>query len=144
MKPIRTRNRYVLVIGLMGVIALGLGSRKFPALVPAFLGRYPGDSLWALMVFLGGAFCRPRASTRNIAVLAFAASCLVEFSQLYQVPWLNAIRSTTLGHLILGSTFSWLDIAAYAVGVFAGASIDASALWASGYVAPRRRLSRQG
>lgn len=119
------RSRWRLAACLVAVIALGLASRKFP-LLPAFLGKYPGDSLWALMVFVGWAFCKPRASTRSIAMLAFATSCLVEFSQLYQAAWLVSIRSTTLGHLVLGSTFSWFDIAAYAAGVLLGALIDAA------------------
>jgi hypothetical protein len=119
------RSRLWLGVGFVAVIALGLASRKFPALVPAFLGKYPGDSLWALMVFLGFGFIEPRASTRNLTFLALAASCLVELSQLYQAPWLSEIRSTTIGHLVLGSTFSWLDIAAYAVGVSTGALVDA-------------------
>lgn len=114
--------------GFIAVIALGLASRKYPFLFPAILGKYPGDALWALMVFLGWAFLRPRASTLHLATVALAISFLVEFSQLYQVPWLNAIRSTTMGHLVLGSRFSWPDLAAYVVGVAVGALLDASAV----------------
>jgi hypothetical protein len=91
-------------------------------------GKYPGDALWALMVFLGCAFFKPRASTLGLAAVALAIACLDEFSQLYQAPWINAIRSTTMGHLVLGSTFSWLDMAAYAVGVSIGALLDAWAV----------------
>jgi hypothetical protein len=114
------RSRSLLGVGLVAVIALGLVSRRFPA----FLGKYPGDALWAVMVFLGWGLFRPRASTRHLATLALVTACLVEFSQLYQAPWINAIRSTTLGHLVLGAAFSWLDIAAYAVGVVVGALVD--------------------
>lgn len=135
------RSRLWLVVGFIAVIALGLASRKFPWLFPAFFGKYPGDSLWALMVFLGWAWCKPSTSTRNITALAFATSCLVEFSQLYQAPWLNSIRSTTLGHLVLGSTFSWFDIVAYAVGVLVGALIHASLLGSSRFSAGKHLTS---
>jgi hypothetical protein len=40
----------------------------------------------------------------------------VEFSQLYQAPWINAVRAHPLGHMVLGSTFNWGDLAAYTVG----------------------------
>lgn len=120
------RSRAWISGGFVLVVLLGLASRRFPSALPPFVGKYPGDALWALMVFLGWAFCKPQASTRTIAALAFTTSCLVEFSQLYQAPWINSIRSTTPGHLILGSTFSWPDIAAYAIGILFGAVLDAS------------------
>jgi len=101
-----------------------MASRKFPHLFPAALGKYPGDALWSLMVFIGLAFIQPRASTGRLSLLAFAISCAVEFSQIYQEPWINAIRHTTIGHLVLGSVFSWIDMAAYAVGVLIGAVFD--------------------
>ncbi len=44
-------------------------------------------------------------------------STAVEFSQLYHVRWLDTIRRTTLGGLILGWGFSWGDLLAYAGGV---------------------------
>jgi hypothetical protein len=111
-------------VGLGAVVVLGLGSRKYPALFPAVLDQYPGDALWALMVYLGWAFWRPRASRASIGVLAFSTSCLVECSQLYQADWLNVIRATTLGYLVLGSTFVWQDILAYAAGIVVGVVID--------------------
>lgn len=118
------RSRLRLSIGLIAVVILGLVSRKYPVLFPAFLGKFLGDALWALMVFLGWAFLKPCGSTIRLAVFALATSYLVELSQLYQVPWINAMRSTTLGHLVLGTTFSWLDLAAYTVGVSVGACVD--------------------
>lgn len=118
------RSRLWLGVGLVAVIVLGLGSRSFPSLSPAFLGKYPGDAFWALMVFLGWGFIRPRASTRHLAAFAFAFACLIELSQLYRAPWLDSVRDTTLGHLVLGSGFSWFDIAAYAVGILLGVIVD--------------------
>ena len=120
-----SRSRLWLLVCVVVVIALGLGSRAFPSWAPAILGKYPGDALWALMVFLGLAFVKPRASTAYLAVAAFIVSCAVEFSQLYREPSLDSIRNTTLGHLVLGSTFSWPDLLAYAVGILVGAIADA-------------------
>lgn len=117
------RRRLWFAAGCVAVIALGLASRTFPWLFPPVFGKYPGDALWAMMVLLGCAACQPQTSTRGLAASALTLSCLVEALQLYQAPWINTIRSTTLGHLVLGSTFSWMDIAAYAVGVALGIPI---------------------
>jgi hypothetical protein len=97
-----------------------MASRKSPGLFPSLLGKYPGDALWALMVFCLWAVFRPTLSTNTLAAYAPTTSYLDEFSQLYQAPWINAIRATTLGHLVLGSTFSRRDMFAYTVGVAVG------------------------
>jgi Protein of unknown function (DUF2809) len=52
-----------------------------------------------------------------LLVLAFA----VEVSQLYHAPWIDGIRSTTLGGLVLGFGFLWSDLVCYLVGIAAGA-----------------------
>ena len=110
---------------------LGLASRSYPiASLDELFGKYPGDALWAAMVFFGlGAF-RPRASTRSNALLALAICCVVEAMKLYQAPWIVGIRETTLGHLVFGHTFSVENLVAYAVGVVVALGIEA--LWPYG------------
>ena len=114
------RNRLVYAGAVIAVIAAGLASRKYPHVLSASLGKYPGDALWALMVFLLIAFAMPRWRSAVVAALALLVSSSVEFSQLYQAPWINSIRASTLGHLVLGSTFNWHDLTAYTFGVVVG------------------------
>lgn len=113
----QSRHRPVYALATVAVVALGLASRRFPGLFPAFLGKYPGDALWALMVFLGLACIFPRWPTGRLAATALAISWAIELSQLYHAPFLDDIRRTTLGHLVLGSSFSWPDLVAYAAGI---------------------------
>jgi hypothetical protein len=120
------RRRSHLFMALLCVIALGLASRAFPFFLPAALGKYPGDALWALMVLFGMAFLRPDLPPLPLALLALSVSWLVEFAQLYQAPWINSIRATRLGHLALGSRFHWPDILAYGIGVSVGLLLDVS------------------
>jgi hypothetical protein len=122
---VRRRRRLVYSATLLGVIALGLASRRFPGLLFAPVwGKYPGGALWALMVFLLWGIFRTDLSTRRLAACALMAAYVDEFSQIYQAPWINAIRATTLGDLILGSTFSWRDMLSYTVGVAVGVVIE--------------------
>lgn len=123
---------YALLVGL--VVLAGLASRAVPQALPASLGKYPGDALWALMVFLLVGLARPRWSTAAVAAAALAVSWAVEVGQLYQPAWLTAVRATTLGHLVLGSHFHAPDLLAYAVGIAAGAVGERA-------VAHRRRSS---
>jgi hypothetical protein len=121
--PAHWRERAPYLLAMLFVIALGLASRKLPGLFPAAVGKYPGDALWALMVFAAYGVLLPYASTYRLAALALMTSYAVELSQLYQAGWIDAIRASTLGHLILGSTFHWPDLAAYTVGVAIGAAV---------------------
>ncbi|MSR59442.1 MAG: DUF2809 domain-containing protein [Planctomycetaceae bacterium] len=118
------RNRLLYLAAMAMVILLGLASRTMPGLSPSFRGKYPGDALWALMVFLLIGALLPALSTYRTALLALAIAFTIEFSQLYQAPWINTIRQATLGHLVLGSRFHRFDLVAYVVGVAIGAIVE--------------------
>ena len=57
-------------------------------------------------------------------MMALVFCYLIEVSQLYQGEWLNQIRRTTLGGLILGYGFLWRDLLSYTVGVLLGGFIN--------------------
>lgn len=122
--PPPSRNR-VLYAGLaLAVVMCGLLWRSGLTPLPQWLSNNGGDTLWALMVFVGFGFLLPRASTGMIALTALAFSWGVEFSQLYHAPWIDAIRATLPGKLVLGNTFNWADLVAYALGIAAGAVVE--------------------
>jgi hypothetical protein len=106
------------------VVFLGLGSRRYGGALPAFVGAYAGDTLWALAAFLGFGLILRTASTRRVATLALVFSLFIELSQLYHAPWIDTIRRTTLGGLVLGFGFLWSDLACYCVGVGLGVVIE--------------------
>jgi len=107
----------------------GLASRRFPQFLPAFVARYAGDTLWAAMVFWLLAIVWPRARTRGLAIGALGIALGVEVSQLYHAGWIDAIRQTRLGALVLGSGFLWSDLACYTVGVGVAAGLDRLLIW---------------
>ena len=120
------RNRLAYCAIVLVVIALGLASRKFPGLFPAVLGKYPGDALWTMMVFFGLAVLRPASTITWLTVGALVISYLVEFGQLYQAPWIVAVRAHPLGHLVLGTAFGWMDLVAYTAGAVVALLIELS------------------
>jgi hypothetical protein len=58
------------------------------------------------------------------AGISLALAFLVEVSQLYHAPWIDGIRNTTLGGLVLGFGFLWSDLVCYLIGIVAGALIE--------------------
>ena len=120
-KESRTRVVYLLLTII--VMILGLLSRKISGL-PKIIELYSGDILWALMIFLIIAFIFNRKSTIFIISWAIIFSYIIEISQLYHVPWIDSIRNTTLGGLILGFGFLWSDLVCYTIGIIIGIIID--------------------
>jgi hypothetical protein len=99
-------------IAVLITIFMGIGSRKI-----SFLPAETGDALYAVMIFflLNTFFYAKRSS--SIPLASFVICVLIELSQLIQTAWLNSIRFTKLGALVLGNGFLWIDILAYAIGV---------------------------
>src|ERR1041385_7048396 len=100
------RNRASLALAVAATAAVGLASRRFPGLFPEALGKYPGDVLWAQMVYWGIGLLSASMPVGKLSACALTICYADEFSQLYQADWANRIRSTTLGHVVFGSTFS--------------------------------------
>ena len=61
-----------------------------------------------------------------MAGAALAFSYAIEVSQLYHAPWLDRIRYTSLGGLVLGYGFLWSDIICYTVGLAIGVVAEAA------------------
>lgn len=113
----KKRVKYLLTI--IVIIILGLLTRKV-AVIPSCTG----DALYALMMFFIIRFIFLRRTTMFAALLNLVICFAIEFSQLYQAGWINNIRATLPGRLILGQGFLWSDLIAYAAGVLCGIVIE--------------------
>jgi len=118
------RSRVTYGFAIVVVILLGLASRKFGSILPALVAAYAGDTLWALMVFLVAGLIWPSASTGRLAAGAALFALAIELSQLHHAPWIERLRASRMGGLILGFDFVWSDLLCYAAGVAAGTGVD--------------------
>ena len=118
-----SRNRIIYGLLTIATIGAGLASRLFFSDI-LFVKTYVGDALWALMVFFGFGFTFTRWATKTVILAAFVFSVSIEISQLYHAPWLDNLRATRAGSLILGFTFVWSDLLCYTTGIAAGALIE--------------------
>jgi hypothetical protein len=88
------------------------------------LAEYAGDTLWGCTVYLLFSVTCPRAAISHRAGAAIVFAFAIEFGQLYHASWIDAIRATTIGGLILGFDFVWSDLACYSAGILIGAVGD--------------------
>lgn len=113
------RSRIVYFIHIIATIVLGLLSRHIPG-IPLFIG----DILWGLMVYFIVRFLFINQTIKWITIASLLFCYAIEFSQLYQAPWINNIRHTVIGGLILGETFLWGDMLCYTVGIAIGIFVN--------------------
>ena len=111
------RSRITYLMAVIIVVVLGLSSRRYSRVLPEFLASYAGDTLWALTAFLGIGVLFPKWSTARVCVTALLFAFAIELSQLYHSPWVEQIRHTRVGGLILGYGFLWSDLLCYGVGI---------------------------
>ena len=123
---LKSRIGWFIVICI--TIALGLASRYFK-IVPLFVG----DILWATMVYFIVRFLFIHKRIRFIVIASLLFSYAIEVLQLYKAPWIENIRPTLFGRLVLGSTFNWGDMISYTVGVGLAVLVD--------YFTIKKRLS---
>lgn len=108
---------YFILIGI--IIVLGLLSRKF-SIIPLWVG----DVLWATMIYFMLRFFLFSAAIPKIVLISLIISYAIEFSQLYKAEWIDSLRHTFPGRMILGETFFWGDLVSYTAGIFIGVFID--------------------
>lgn len=83
------------------------------------------DALYTVLVYLVLGLIAPRAGRLWLALAAFAISGAIELAQLTGVP-AQLAAAFPPSRLVLGTTFSALDLVAYAAGAAAVVAADAA------------------
>ena len=128
------RRRDVYVGLLLVTVLTGFAVHMHGHFLGGLVRDVLGDALWAAMIVWLLALALPNAKTRSIAIGAIIVCVAVELSQLLRAEWLEDVRGTMVGHLVLGSDYDTRDLFAYGAGVVAAALLD---------VALRRRSARR-
>ncbi len=114
-----------LLVSLVVVIMTGLGSRMIHSGI-LLIDKYLGDALYAIMIYLILALAW-NTSPRRRAALALMIMTVLEAFQLTLIP----LEMTKSGNILmkivgrlLGTTFSWMDLTAYLVGITVVCLVD--------------------
>ena len=113
------RKRLYYFIILLLIIFLGIFSREFNE-----IPLCTGDFLYAVMMYVFIKILLIDKKTTQILIFSLLICYSIEFFQLYQADWINALRQTLFGRYVLGQGFLWSDIMAYTFGGFTAFLID--------------------
>ncbi len=113
-------RKRILYFGLVVfTIIIGLLSLYF-----TFIPLFVGDILWATMVYFIIRFLFISKKMKFIVLISLLFCYAIEFSQLYKAPWIDNLRHTLFGRLVLGETFLWGDLLSYTVGIIIGVLVE--------------------
>ncbi|MEG3841535.1 DUF2809 domain-containing protein [Microcoleus sp. herbarium14] len=112
--------RVALFFNIVPIFIVGLTSEFYSGPGREFFNDYFGDFLYQSFLILLIIFIFPELSPAKTAWRVFIFNCIIEFSQLWKPPFLQAIRTTLFGRLFLGSGFSWEDFIGYILGCILG------------------------
>src|SRR5690242_13332703 len=102
---------------LILLVPLGVTTRRYHGFGASWVHAHAGDVAYAAFWFFVLQVLLPQLAIWKAAAADFLYCCLIEFSQMLHPPWLEALRRTLPGRLMLGSDFDPMDIADYAVGI---------------------------
>jgi hypothetical protein len=122
--------RRIYLFAIAVVLIVGIASRVVATGAP-LIDKYLGDALYAILAYLLLSLLRPGAAVWKRAALACAVMLAIEAFQLTLIPARLARTDSAPLRLLavaLGTTWSWWDVAAYAVGIALFALFDRNAL----------------
>jgi hypothetical protein len=114
------RVRVAALISMALCVPFGLATKRYPIEGAAWVHDSVGGALYVAFFCLAALVVWPRARAWVVAAAVLAATCGVEVLQLWHPAWLDAIRATRPGGLLLGSTFVWSDFPWYLIGAALG------------------------
>jgi hypothetical protein len=124
---LKNNYRLKLAVAFVAAVALGALSRLLPLGAPLW-DKYLGDVVYAMVFYLFLSLIYTKSSITRRALITSVYVVAVEFFQLTHIPaLLYRIENPALKlfvYVVLGTSFSWWDIVAYAVGIAAIAALD--------------------
>lgn len=118
------KRRLPYLIAAVVTMILGYSTRMCADSLPKFVADHFGDALWACMIYWGFRAVWVHKKWFWAASFSIIFCFGIELSQLYQAAWINEIRRTVLGGLVLGSGFLSVDLLRYSLGILLAILID--------------------
>jgi hypothetical protein len=110
------KYRLILFYLLFLLIPIGILSKFYQGIFQDWINNSLGGILYVIAWIAFILLIKPRLNPKWVAVLVFLATAFLEILQLWHPPFLEVIRSTLIGRLLLGTTFVLSDFIYYAIG----------------------------
>jgi hypothetical protein len=119
--PPISRIRCLLLLGIL--VPAGFAAKLYAGPGGAWVADSFAGLLYVVFWIIAVMVVAPTLSVFRVSVAVLAITSALEFLQRWHPAWLEPIRSTFLGHALLGNTFAWSDFPYYLLGAIAGAGL---------------------
>lgn len=110
---------------IAALLALGVPSKWYDGAGARYVVGQLWDVCGSAIIVLLGRLLVPRARPAANAAVVLVMLLANELLQLLHAPWLEELRATLFGRVVLGSRFNPLDLLAITAGVTIAAVLDA-------------------
>lgn len=117
MKKIRILHYSLCMIILL---LLGFYTKLYSGQFSSVVNNQLGGLFYVIFGVLLLSLIIPNLTKQSYAIIAFLLTTLLEVMQLWHPIFLETIRSTFIGKIILGNSFNWKDIPWYFLGAIIG------------------------
>ena len=115
------RYRFLFVAVLL--VPVGVATKLYTGPADAWVRAHAGGFIYVLFWCLLVLAIWPRLSSWVVGGAVFTVTSALEFLQLWHPAPLEAVRATFVGHLLIGSSFSWPDFLYYGAGSVAAVAV---------------------
>jgi hypothetical protein len=102
------------------LIPLGLLTKFYSGIGSDFVTNYLGGVIYVVFFILLASLVFPKTSPIRISLIVLCITCLLEFTQLIQIDFLNRLRQSFIIRALIGSVFNVLDFVFYLTGAVIG------------------------
>ncbi|MEL7036923.1 MAG: DUF2809 domain-containing protein [Cyanobacteria bacterium J06592_8] len=112
--------RWIIFAIVITLVPIGLASKFYQGPLEFWINNSFSsifyEMFWIFLVLL----IWPQLSPGWVSFWVFIVTSILEFMQLWKPPFLQAIRATLMGRLLLGVSFVWTDFIYYVIGCTVG------------------------
>ncbi len=117
------KKLFLTIIVLFITVSIGFYTKLYSGIGHEWINNKLGGVFYVIFWCLTFHVFSPKTKAFYIAVWVLIITCTLEFSQLLNNSFLEAIRSTYIGRTIIGISFTWSDFPYYFVGSVLGYSV---------------------
>jgi hypothetical protein len=105
---------------LIILFPIGLLTKAYNGFGDEFLKNYFGGIIYVIFFIFLASLVFPKVSIIKIALMVLGITCLLEFSQLIQIGFINESRKFFIIKALIGSVFNFYDFIFYLFGAITG------------------------